>query len=713
MIHESRALAAHAQRLARRRWRQLVWLRGEVSAGREAAHALWRARDWQAPLWVGEAHAAPVEALSPRKARSRLGGEHQLVVFDASPGFDPDALGVLAGTLIAGGLCVLITPADWGAAPDSDYARLSDHPTPWTSLTAHYLERLASILAASPGVVRWQAAGGLALPALNGGAALTPAPADSACRTEDQAQVVALIARLKRRRPLVITSERGRGKSAALGIACARLLKGGLSDIVVTAPTRGAIESLAERLTALCPEGDWQGRERFVLPCGETLRYLAPAELDEQVGLGLAGGDGATLLVDEAAALPPALLAGWLAAFPRVAFATTVHGYEGSGRGFALRFRAVLERQTPLWREARLETPVRWAPFDPLEAVLERLLLLNAPLPEVTPGAPIQPRAITQQRLADDPARLEKLFGLLVQSHYRTRPSDLRQLMDGPNTGFRVIGETEPQAVLVTRDEGGFEPALAELVARGERRPRGHLLAQSLAAHGGSRAALTARWRRVARIAAHPARRREGLGRALLEADILDARARGVALYGATFGAEAALLDFWQALGFHPVRLGVTREPSTGEVAVMVARALDDEGERVLAALRGAFAASLGGLLAFELAALPAGVVVRLLGTLPIKELSARERQDADDVAYAHRDPALARAALAALARRASVLAVQAALDEEVIGHLETLAGWAFQNRAPHHAPREANRALRQAVCAVAKATLSPWKPQR
>ncbi|MCP1328218.1 tRNA(Met) cytidine acetyltransferase, partial [Halomonas sp. 707D4] len=233
------------------------------------------------------------------------------------------------------------------------------------------------------------------------------------------------------------------------------------------------------------------------------------------------------------------------------------------------------------------------------------------------------------------------------------------------------------------------------------------------AAHGGSRAALTARWRRVARIATHPARRREGLGRALIEADILDARARGIALYGATFGAEAALLEFWLALGFLPVRLGVTREPSTGEYAVMVARALDDEGERVLAALRGAFAASLLGLLAFELAALPAGVVLRLLGTLPLREPGAQERQDIIDVAYAHRDPALARAALAALARRASALAVKKALAPEVIGHLETLAGWAFQNRAPHQAPREANRALRQAARAVAEATLSPFEPER
>ena len=220
--------------------------------------------------------------------------------------------------------------------------------------------------------------------------------------------------------------------------------------------------------------------------------------------------------------------------------------------------------------------------------------------------------------LAEHDAALEKLFGLLVQSHYRTSPNDLRQLLDGPSTALRVIEQvSEPQAVLVTREEGGFEATLAHQVARGERRPQGHLLAQSLATHAGSREALTARWRRVVRIATHPERRREGLGKALLHEDMVAAKQQDVALYGATFGAEASLLRFWLALGFTPVRLGITREASTGEFAVMVAKALNAQGEAVLADLNARFQAALAGLLAFELKALPASVVVLLLGQMP------------------------------------------------------------------------------------------------
>ena len=52
---------------------------------------------------------------------------------------------------------------------------------------------------------------------------------------------------------------------------------------------------------------------------------------------------------------------------------------------------------------------------------------------------------------------LEKLFGLLVQSHYRTTPSDLRQLLDGPGTSLRMVLGSDgagPQAVLDAR--GGW-----------------------------------------------------------------------------------------------------------------------------------------------------------------------------------------------------------------------------------------------------------------
>lgn len=685
------ALVHHAQRLARRRWRQLVWLSGDAQQCRTLGQALWQAHSWHAPLWVGDGH------LSPSKARTRLGAEHQLVVLDThGSGFDPEALGALAGTLTAGGLLVLLTPQPWGATPDPDYARFADHPWRWPDLSCHYLARLARQLQGSFQVVRWRIDQSLHLPHLPSPIVDDTGTADSDCLTVDQAYAVRQLVGLKRRRPLVITADRGRGKSAALGIACARLLTNKAQRVVLTAPRLSAVASVFERVATLCPDGRRVAPGHFVLAQGSELVFLPPDLLTEQINAQQQGGDGSYLMVDEAAAIPAALLGQWLAAFPRIAFATTVHGYEGSGRGFALRFRATLDRLTPQWKALTLNAPIRWRSGDPLEALVNQLLLLKAPLPSVqTDGSVVATKVIDRAWLAQQDALLEKLFGLLVQSHYRTSPNDLRQLLDGPGTQLRLMAQAgEPQAVLVTREEGGFEAALAEEVARGERRPQGHLLAQSLATHAGSREALTARWRRVVRIATHPERRRQGLGQALLHEDMAAARQQGVALYGATFGAEASLLSFWLALGFRPVRLGISRETSTGEFAVMVAKALNAEGETVLADLSERFQAALPVLLAFELKALPAAVLALLLGQLPNTPLSDREWQDIKDVATAHRDPVLARPALQALARQAS----RRTLTEPQQQAHQRLAAWAFQNSSLADAHNDALKALRLAA---------------
>ncbi|MDN3521240.1 tRNA(Met) cytidine acetyltransferase TmcA, partial [Halomonas ramblicola] len=609
-----------------------------------------------------------------------------------------------AGTLRAGGLLVLLTPADWGEHPDADYARLAEHPWRPEALAARYLARLARLLEADPGVIRWPAGEGPRLPALP----RTPpspsaSPADPDCLTRDQAMAVARLLRLRRRRPLVITADRGRGKSAALGIACARLLTAGEPEILVTAPRPAAVTSLFERLAALCPAGERHG-QTFRLE-DRAVRFVAPDALAELAREGRAGGPGRLLLVDEAAAIPAGLLGEWLAAFPRIAFATTVHGYEGSGRGFALRFRERLDRRTPDWRGLHLGEPIRWAVDDPLEGLVHRLLMLDAepPVAEVV-GEPVL-RHPSRDALARDEPRLRGLFGLLVQAHYRTTPSDLRLLLDGPGLGIATLetGDT-PLGVALTADEGGFEAALAERVARGERRPRGHLMAQSLAAHAGSREALTGRLRRVLRIAVSPERRREGLGRRLIEAELSRARDDGRDVLGASFGAEPGLMGFWRVLGFRAVRLGLTREAATGEHALMVARPLTPRGERLVAELAARFQRALPGLLAFELPRLAPEVAAALLAEGAGPALDAADLRDARDVAAGHREPALARPALQALVRHA--LARGQAADGEA---LCLLVAWGFQGlgtealarRLGVSGRREVTARLREATAAL------------
>lgn len=87
------------------------------------------------------------------------------------------------------------------------------------------------------------------------------------------------------------------------------------------------------------------------------------------------------LVVDEAAAIPGPLLEKLAARFPRVLLTTTVQGYEGTGRGFLLKF---CTRFSDLQRYS-LSTPVRWAAGCPLERVVARALLFDDALIDQKP----------------------------------------------------------------------------------------------------------------------------------------------------------------------------------------------------------------------------------------------------------------------------------------------------------------------------------------
>ncbi len=545
----------------------------------------------------------------------------------SSSGFDPDAFGALSGTLCAGGLLVVLTPAEWAdgqAHPDADYARLAHWPHAPATLSAHYLTRLARGLLREPGIWRWPDEQAMPCPGRLCESSMPAAACpDDACMTHDQQEAVHRLTRLRRRRPVVLSADRGRGKSAALGIAAARRLAAGETTLWVTAPRRAAVEPLFERLAALYPQGyRAEGRFNVTLEAGECeVRFLAPDAV--MAALGEPGVDRhapPTLFVDEAAAIPTPLLARWLDAFPRLAFATTVHGYEGTGRGFQVRFYARLSRRTPDWREIHLREPVRWADGDPLERLTRDMLLLDAvPADGDAAGAalaaaPLHIRWLDREALAHDEHALVALFGLLVQAHYRTTPSDLRQLLDGPGVRLAVAyaGDT-CLGVCQVQAEGGFPDHLAERVVLGERRPRGHLLAQSLAAHGGWQTALAARWWRIMRIAVHPAARRCGVGRALVEAVATEARTHDVAHLGVSFGAEAMLIAFWRRLGFISLRLGLTREAASGEHALMMGRALTSSAAALQATWSGDFQYVLPSLLAFELRDLDSDVATALL----------------------------------------------------------------------------------------------------
>jgi tRNA(Met) cytidine acetyltransferase len=349
------------------------------------------------------------------------------------------------------------------------------------------------------------------------------------------------------------------------------------------------------------------------------------------------------LLVDEAAAIPTQILASLLRRYPRCVFATTVHGYEGTGRGFAVRFRRVLDEVTPGWREVEMRAPIRWAEGDPLERLAFRALLLDAnPAPadalEGVAAADCEPAFLDRDALAADERELGQLFGLLVLAHYRTSPLDLRHLLDGPDVAVAALrnGDQVAATALLTA-EGAFDARTARRVYLGRRRLRGHLVPQTLSQHLGIEAAPRLRGQRIMRIAVHPAARRRGLGTRLVACLTGRARSAGLDYLAASFGAEPELLRFWARAGFLPVRIGVTRGTSTGTHAVVVIQPLSAAGAELFAAARERFHAQLPHMLCEVLRDLEPPLAARLLrrGSLaPEAPLGAEDWRDVVSFGY-------------------------------------------------------------------------------
>lgn len=563
--------------------------------------------------------------IPPEKSRSQLGKEYETIVFDAHDRFEPDALGAVSGTLRGGGILFLLIPGidDWPLLSSS-----------------RFLQRAISLLINDPAVVCLQQ--GQSLPAVREMKfeAGSKQSAKNPFLTCDQQNAVETIERkmlAKSPAPVVLVSDRGRGKSAALGFAAARLLKKGVGNIIVTAPRLSTSDPVFKHAQQLIPGATTTKGE--LLYQQAALKFIAPdALLDQQQHADV-------LLIDEAAAIPVPMLEKLLHQYPAVVFATTIHGYEGTGRGFVLKFYKVLDAFNPDWQLITLQTPIRWAEHDPMERCIDRLLCLDAELPELPPVQQLaidhcQVKCIDRDQLVKDEQTLSSLFALLVYAHYRTQPSDLQHMLDDP--GVRVYTLEHQHkiiAALLINQEGGFDKALSSEIYQGLRRPPGHLLAQTLTLHAGVESAATLAYARIMRIAVHPQLQGNGFGSHLLAEVVKQEQQLPVDAIGASFGSTVELLRFWQHAGFELVRMGFTRDHASGTHSAVMIKPLTEAGQSLLSDLQQRFQRSLADWLSDSLRDLPDSMRDYLQQQVkPVTaELTVSDWQDIDSFISTHR----------------------------------------------------------------------------
>ena len=495
--------------------------------------------DW---LWISPQPDAENHC-SPSALQTLLGREFRHAVFDARHGFDAAAFAALSGTLKAGSWLVLLLPVwdEWENQPDADSLRWSDCPDPIA--TPHFVQHFKRVLTANNDAILWRQNQPFTL------AHFTPRtdwhPATGAPQPEQQQ----LLQQLLTMPPGVaaVTAARGRGKSALAGQLISRIA----GSAIVTAPAKAATYVLAQF-------------------AGEKFRFIAPDALlasDEQADW---------LVVDEAAAIPAPLLYQLVSRFPRTLLTTTVQGYEGTGRGFLLKFCA----RFPHLHRFELQQPIRWAQGCPLEKMVSEALVFDDENFTHTPQGNIVISAFEQTLWRSEPETPLKVYQLLSGAHYRTSPLDLRRMMDAPGQHFlQAAGGNEIAGALWLVDEGGLSQELSQAVWAGFRRPRGNLVAQSLAAHGSNPLAATLRGRRVSRIAVHPTRQREGTGRQLIAGALQ--YIHDLDYLSVSFGYTEELWRFWQRCGFVLVRMGNHREASSGCYTAMALLPMSDAGKQL------------------------------------------------------------------------------------------------------------------------------------
>ncbi|OAA37681.1 hypothetical protein NOR_07058 [Metarhizium rileyi] len=355
-------------------------------------------------------------------------------------------------------------------------------------------------------------------------------------KTVDQAKALLTfteaIAEKTLRSTVTLTAARGRGKSAAMGVAVAAAVAYGYSNIFITSPSPENLKTLFEFVfkgfdaLGYADHADYSiiqstnpdfnkaiVRVNIHRQHRQTIQYIRPQDAHVL-------GQAELVVIDEAAAIPLPLVKKLLGPY-LVFMASTINGYEGTGRSLSLKLIKQLREQSRLGaattgeieiadrssgkvsknediqtsrklREITLAEPIRYAKGDFVEKWLNKLLCLDATLPKSKSNPdPNQCELLAVNRdtlFSFHPvseAFLQQMVALYVSSHYKNSPDDLQLMSDAPAHELFVLvppnvestGKLpEPICVIQVALEGKISrQSVLNSLSRGQR-PNGDLI---------------------------------------------------------------------------------------------------------------------------------------------------------------------------------------------------------------------------------------------
>ncbi len=401
------------------------------------------------------------------------------------------------------------------------------------------------------------------------------------CATQDQVDALREFEKYETMDAYLITADRGRGKSALIGIALTGIAleffkreKRALR-VNITAPEKENTDEIFrflsiahEKLSMQYHLGNGRFSSKFIVA-----EYLTPYDIIR------ASSD--LIVVDEAAGIQFPLLRKIVEKKEKIIFSTTIHGYEGAGRTFSVRFLPLLEKTRKNIKWLTLETPIRYAVNDPVEKWLFKTLLLDAEPAEVSEN---DLKEIDKARLQElDPfllfldetyeRLLNEFFGILVTAHYRNNPKDALLLADAPHhRAYALIVNDKVLVAIQVCEEGGLKEDEISLLYTTA--PSSHIVPDKIFKYYGEIEFPTLKGWRIVRIATHPKLFRRGLGSLALKKMEDEGARKGVKWIAAGFGCYPELLSFWLKNNYLPVHLSPVVNKTTGEHTIIVAKAL-------------------------------------------------------------------------------------------------------------------------------------------
>lgn len=382
------------------------------------------------------------------------------------------------------------------------------------------------------------------------------------CRTVDQAKsllkMIDVITDKGGRGTVAITAGRGRGKSSVLGLAVAAAIYFGFNNIFVTSPTPDNLGTFFEIVFKGFDALEYKEQDDYEIiqstndefnkaivrvnvfrEYHQTIQYIDPTDARKL-------SQAELLVIDEAAAIPLPYVKALLGSY-NVLMASTVNGYEGTGRSLSLKLLNQLRQQASgsadstvtagtdisanqSLYEVSLKESIRYSDGDPVEKWLTDLLCLDA-TSSLTQSSTCPPPQSCQLYYVNKDVLfsgceesedfLHQIISLLVASHYRNSPDDLQVLSDAPAHHLFVLlspivpNMTSLPTVLVVIQislEGSISKKVADdCKSRGER-PSGDLVPWSLAAQFSNSGITELATARIVRVATHPDYQSMGYG---------------------------------------------------------------------------------------------------------------------------------------------------------------------------------------------------------